>query len=118
MIRSWRRCSARRRRDAERFGRCVLGYAAEEAAQEHRREAEDLLTPFWRRNSAVHGDQMARILLLQAILRESSNVCKEACGLASRALAAAYDLSLKEEIQAFIERCAAGEAGAEGEAAF
>src|SRR5205823_9238840 len=54
------------------------------------REAETLLERLWRANPEVHGDVMARILYMRALLCEpDEESTTEACGLARRALAAA-----------------------------
>ena len=56
-------------------------------------------------NPEVHGDQMAKILGMRALLclglEERST---DACALARRALAAAYDPGLKQGIQQVIDR--------------
>jgi tetratricopeptide (TPR) repeat protein len=74
-------------------------------AEEAYREAEDLLEPFWCANPEVHGDQMAKIWSMRALLclglEERST---DACALARRALAAAYDPGLKQGIQQLIDR--------------
>jgi tetratricopeptide (TPR) repeat protein len=78
-------------------------------------EAEQTLAPYWEANPTVHGDQMAKILLVRAALCESGGNVTEACTLARRALPAAYDPDLKEVLQRLIaEVCpSAEEAGSE-----
>ncbi len=68
-------------------------------AEEACHEAEALLEPLWSANPEVHGDQMARILLMRALLcEETGESNSDACALARRALAAAYNLGLKQQI--------------------
>jgi tetratricopeptide (TPR) repeat protein len=68
-------------------------------------EAERILEPLWQANPELHGNQMARILFVRALIREvSQKPAAEACTLARRALAAAYDPSLKQSIQQLIDR--------------
>jgi hypothetical protein len=59
----------------------------------------------WRVNPEVHGDQMAKIWWMRALLclglQEPST---DACALARRAFAAAYDPGLKQGIQQLIDR--------------
>ena len=53
----------------------------------------------------MHGNQMARTLGTRALIAEAGNApASEACALARRALAAAYDPALKQEIQQLIDR--------------
>jgi tetratricopeptide (TPR) repeat protein len=74
-------------------------------AEEACREAEGLLEPLWRVNPEVHGDQMGRILLMRALVCEAlGESSTDACALARRALAAAYDPGLKQGIQQLIDR--------------
>jgi tetratricopeptide (TPR) repeat protein len=74
-------------------------------AEEACREAEGLLEPLWRVNPEVHGDQMGRILLMRALVCEAlGESSTDACALARRALAAAYDPGLKQGIQQRIDR--------------
>jgi hypothetical protein len=64
------------------------------------REAEGILEPLWFVNPELHGDQMARILLMRALLCESLGESgTNACALASRALAAACNPTLKQAIR-------------------
>src|SRR5664280_3418439 len=74
-------------------------------AEEACREAEGLLEPLWRVNPEVHGDQMARILGTRALVCEAlGESSTDACALARRALAAAYDPGLKQGIQQLIDQ--------------
>jgi tetratricopeptide (TPR) repeat protein len=61
------------------------------------REAEGILEPLWFVNPELHGDQMARILLMRALLCESLGESgTNACALARQALAAACNPDLKK----------------------
>ena len=76
-----------------------------EEAEEACREAEGLLKPLWCANPEVHGDQMARILGTRALVSEAlGESSTDACALARRAFAAAYDPGLKRGIQQLIDR--------------
>ena len=68
-------------------------------------EAEQILDPLWQENPEVHGNRMARTLWTRARIAEAAKApASEACALARRALAAAYDSALKESIQQLIDR--------------
>jgi hypothetical protein len=73
-------------------------------ADEVSTEAEQILEPFWRANPEMHGDEMARISLLKALVKERK--LKEQCQLAllQRALAIAINPFLRETIQGVINR--------------
>ena len=69
------------------------------------REAERLLRPLWSANPEVHGDQMARILWMRALLCEASGESRRnACAFARRALATACSPGIKPEIQQLIDQ--------------
>ena len=76
------------------------------AAEECCREAERLLEPLWRANPHVHGDQMARILWMHALLCEllPGGSGKDACAFAQCAFAAAYHPDIKQATQALIDQ--------------
>jgi Tetratricopeptide repeat len=80
-----------------------------QAAEDCSREAECILEPAWQTNPTVYGDQIARILcaraLLCALLGKSE---REACALARRAWAAAYDADIKENARALLDQFCAG----------
>jgi tetratricopeptide (TPR) repeat protein len=63
-------------------------------------EAEKHLQPFWEAHPQAHGNQMARILLLRALLCAG----KDACAFAQRAFAAARDPDIKHVTQALIDQ--------------
>ena len=63
-----------------------------------------MLDPLWQANPKVHANLMARILWTRALVREAAKEPAEACATARRALAAAWDPSLKESIQQLIDR--------------
>ena len=64
------------------------------------RKAEGILEPLWFVNPELHGDQMARILLMRALLCESLGESgTNASALARRALAAACNANLKQAIR-------------------
>ena len=68
-------------------------------------EAERILAPPWRVNPELHGNQMARTLWRRALISDASvKPAAESCALARRALAAAYDPALKQEIQQLVDR--------------
>src|SRR5690348_8881022 len=69
-------------------------------------EVERCLEPFWKSNPQVHGDQMASILCLRALLCKSrpSGSEKDACAFARRASDAAYHPDLKQASQALIDQ--------------
>jgi tetratricopeptide (TPR) repeat protein len=74
---------------------------AENAGQ----EAETILEPLWRENPLVHGDQMAMILRGRAILRRNrGDSYGETYALATRALAAAKEPTLKKSMRATVEQ--------------
>jgi tetratricopeptide (TPR) repeat protein len=74
---------------------------AENAGQ----EAETILEPLWRENPLVHGDQMAMILRGRAILRRNrGDSYGEMYALATRALAAAKEPTLKKSMRATVEQ--------------
>jgi tetratricopeptide (TPR) repeat protein len=74
------------------------------AAEECCREAERLLDPLWHANPQVHGDLMAKILWMHALLCElPSGSRKDACAFAQRAFAAAYHPDIKRAPQALID---------------
>jgi hypothetical protein len=68
-------------------------------------EAECILDPFWQQNLELHSDLMARIIWTEALVSEArENPAAETCALARRALAAAYDPSLKHSMQELVDR--------------
>jgi tetratricopeptide (TPR) repeat protein len=74
-------------------------------ATTHASEAERILEPLWQANLELHGNQMAKILLMRALIFVAAQKpAAEACALARRALAAAYDPALKQSIQQLIDR--------------
>ena len=75
-----------------------------EEAQRQAFEAEGILDPLWRANPDLHGNPMARILWTRALISEASGKPSEACALARRGLAAAYDLNTRQSIQQIIDR--------------
>ena len=82
---------------------CLTGRTQE--AETHAAEAEGILDPLWQANPELHGNLMARILGTRAEVCEASKKpAAEACTLARRALAAAYDPALKQAIQQHIDR--------------
>jgi tetratricopeptide (TPR) repeat protein len=66
-------------------------------------EARAILEPLWRQNPELHGNQLAKINLLAAILAGPERP-KDACEFARQALAAAYDPELKESAQQLIDQ--------------
>jgi tetratricopeptide (TPR) repeat protein len=59
-------------------------------------EAAKLLEPQWQANPEVHGDQLARILLLLVLLSESGGESAgDPCAFARRAFEVAYQPDLK-----------------------
>jgi len=67
-------------------------------------EAERILDPLWRANPVLNGDQMARVLAVRAeICQSATNSGTEARTFAERALTAAQDPALKDEIQLLID---------------
>jgi tetratricopeptide (TPR) repeat protein len=75
-----------------------------EEAQANAMEAERILTSLWHANPELHGNRMARTLSTRALIAEAGQLAPEACALARRALAAAYDPGLKQSIQEIIDR--------------
>jgi tetratricopeptide (TPR) repeat protein len=74
-------------------------------AETHASEAERILEPLWQANPELHGNLMAKILWTRVLVSEASKKpAAEACALARRALAAAYDPALKQSIQQLIDR--------------
>jgi tetratricopeptide (TPR) repeat protein len=74
-------------------------------AETHASGAESILDPFWQANPELHGNLMAKILWTRALVSEASQQpAAEACALARRALAAAYDPALKQSTQQLIDR--------------
>ena len=74
-------------------------------AEAYCREAEGVLEPFWCVNPEAHGDQMAQILSMRARLcDEQGGSSGDACTFARRALATAYNVGLKQDIQRLIRR--------------
>jgi tetratricopeptide (TPR) repeat protein len=68
-------------------------------------EAERCLEPLWHANPPVHGDQMARILGVHALLCEpDGGPGKDGCAFAQRGFAIAYDPAIKEAMQTLIDR--------------
>jgi tetratricopeptide (TPR) repeat protein len=65
-------------------------------------EAQAILEPLWREQPEVHGNQMARIFLLQARLAATDRR-DEACNYARRGLEAAFEPGLKQQLQALVE---------------
>jgi tetratricopeptide (TPR) repeat protein len=77
-----------------------LGEAGAQASK-----AEEILDPLWRANPELHGNLMAKTLWTRALISEASKrPVAEACALARRAFAAAYDPGVKESIQLLIDR--------------
>jgi tetratricopeptide (TPR) repeat protein len=67
-------------------------------------EAERILCPFWKRNPAVNGDLMSYILWTRALISEANHKpMTESCTIAVRALAAAQDQVLKQQIQELVD---------------
>jgi tetratricopeptide (TPR) repeat protein len=67
-------------------------------------KAEQLLEPLWQANPQVHGDLMAKILWMHALLCElPSGSRRDACSFAQRAFAAAYHPDIKQATQALID---------------
>jgi tetratricopeptide (TPR) repeat protein len=67
-------------------------------------EAERLLDPLWRAKPALYGDEMAGVLATRAQICESiMGSSAEAIAFARRAIEAAQDPALKEEIRLLIE---------------
>jgi tetratricopeptide (TPR) repeat protein len=84
-------------------------------AQTHVSDAERVLEPLWLANPELHGNQMAKTLWTHALCREAAKDPTEACALARRALAAAWDPTLKGFIQEFIASlCPPPDAGQQG----
>ena len=68
-------------------------------------EAEVILLPLWNANPSVHGDQMAKIWCLGALIGEMLDQPREElCGLARRAVAAAHDPIMKQGAQGLVEK--------------
>jgi tetratricopeptide (TPR) repeat protein len=74
-----------------------------EAAEASASEAIEILEPLWQANPELHGNLMARILWTRALIEEAAGKTAEACALARRGLAAAYDPTIKESIQELID---------------
>jgi tetratricopeptide (TPR) repeat protein len=66
-------------------------------------EARAILEPLWQHNPELHGNQLARINLLDAQLAGPEQA-KEACQSARQAFAVAYDAELKEAAQKLIDQ--------------
>jgi tetratricopeptide (TPR) repeat protein len=75
-----------------------------DAAEASVSEAEKILEPFWQANPELHGNQMAKTLLARCLMDEAAGAVGEACKLAHRASAAAYDPEIKEAIQEIVDR--------------
>jgi tetratricopeptide (TPR) repeat protein len=74
-------------------------------AETHASEAERIIEPLWQANPELHGDLMAKTLWNRALISEAAQKpAAEACAFARRALAAACDPALKQEIQKIIDR--------------
>jgi tetratricopeptide (TPR) repeat protein len=74
-------------------------------ASDHAAEAECILDPLWRANLPLHGNLMARILGTRSEIAEAARQpAPESCALARRALAAAHDPAIKQEVQRLIDR--------------
>ena len=74
-------------------------------AETNASESERIIDPLWQANPELHGNRMARILFTRAEACEATKQpAAEACALARRALAAAYDPALKQSIQQLIDR--------------
>ena len=83
---------------------CFSGGRIQEA-ERHAFEAGEILDPLWRVNPELHGNQMAKILWMRALVSEASKgPAVETCAFARRALAAAYDPALKQDIQGLVNR--------------
>jgi tetratricopeptide (TPR) repeat protein len=78
-------------------------------AETHAAEAERVLVPLWQANPALHGNLVAKILVNLARIAEASRQpASVACALARRALAAAYDPTIKQAIQQLIDHLSPG----------
>lgn len=76
-----------------------------EQAEQATGEATQILDPLWRANPTVHGNQMARILLLRAVI---CGLGGDGCALGRQAWDAAYEPTLKQTIQKWLdENCSA-----------
>ena len=89
-----------------------LGGRLEDAIN-HAVEARRILTPIWEINPSAHGDLMARIHrnraeIAEAVAKATNQPTTEACALARRALAAALDPALKQQIHQLIDRLCPG----------
>lgn len=73
-------------------------------AETNASEAERILHPLWQAYPELHGNQMASTLDTRARVAEAGQKTAEACALARRALAAAYDPVIQESIQQLIDR--------------
>jgi hypothetical protein len=60
-----------------------------------------IFEPLWRKQPELHGNQMARILSLRALLAERKD---EACDYARRGFGAASDPALKKTLQIFLDQ--------------
>jgi hypothetical protein len=67
-------------------------------------EAERIIDPLWKANPDLHGNLVARILGMRALVAEARQQHGAACVFARRALAAAYDSVLKQGIEKDIDR--------------
>jgi tetratricopeptide (TPR) repeat protein len=76
-------------------------------AEESCTEAQAICEPLWHQQPELHGNLMARIFLLRALLA-SADRQDEACNYARRGLDAAFDPNLKAQLQQMVKTfCAA-----------
>jgi tetratricopeptide (TPR) repeat protein len=66
-------------------------------------EARAILEPLWRQRPELYGNGLARINILDALL-SGRKQAREACQFARQALAAAFDLALKQSAQKLIDQ--------------
>ncbi|MGA3134357.1 MAG: tetratricopeptide repeat protein [Terracidiphilus sp.] len=73
-------------------------------AETHAAEAERILESLWQANHELHGDNMARILGMRALVAEANQQPAAACAYARRARAVVYDTTLKQRTQKDFDR--------------
>jgi tetratricopeptide (TPR) repeat protein len=85
----------------------VLCFSMEQMPQAETRiaEAESILQPLWQVNPELHGNNLARILSMRVLICEASHKpAAETLAYGRRALAAAYDPTIKQSIHQLIGR--------------
>ena len=84
----------------------MLYHATErfEAAEAWASDAVVLLEEYWQQNPEVHRDLMAKLLQTGAVVAKARGNRAQACSLARRGLAAAYDAALQKNLHELIDR--------------